>query len=278
MSASYQELDTPHFDYDLQPVPGINPHLFRGPIPDISQPYMACIGGAQTMGRFVENPFPAQLGTALDAPCLNLGLGGAGPRFALQPAVLALLQRAQLVVVQVFAGRSASNSRYDNTVDGRNSGRCVRTGKTKRFEDFLTDLMQREDELLLRRTVQETREDYAYSMNELAGAIAAPKALLWLSRRKPDYTPNYESVFGIGNHYPQLLDASTLDSFRGAFDAYAECAEPLGVPQALWHGDQVDATSRDEHGQLWNYYYPTPQMHDDAAAKLIPICRELLQR
>jgi hypothetical protein len=277
MSDYYQQLDAPHFDYGFDQVAEITPHLFRGPIPDLSQPYVACIGGAQTMGRFVQDPYPAQLSTALNVPCLNLGLGGAGPRFALQPPVLELLQRSRLVVVQVFSGRSASNSRYDNTLSGRNNGRCVRTGKTKLYEEFLADLIALDDESLIRRIINETREDYAYSMNELARAITAPKVLLWLSHRKPDYTPKLNSVFGIGNHYPQLLDTATLDSFRGAYDAYAECAEPRGVPQALWHGEKVAATRRDDHGQLWNWYYPTPEMHEDAANKLTPICRELLK-
>ena len=277
MSEWYQKLDAPHFDYGMESVADIRRHLFRGPVPNLDEPYMACIGGAQTMGRFVATPFASQLAAALELPCVNLGLGGAGPRYALKPDVLAVLQRAKLVVVQIFAGRSASNSRYDNSKDGRNSGRCVRTGKSQRYEAFLNGLLQLEDEALLRRTVQETREDFAHSMNALAGAISAPKVLLWLSQRKPEYTPTYDSVFGMGNHYPQLIDRETINAFRNAYDAYVECPKPLGLPQPLWHGKAVSGSNCDEHGQVWNTYYPTPQMHDEAAAKLTPVCRRLLR-
>lgn len=276
MSEGYQAQDAPHFDYGMQSIQGVDEHRFRGPVPDLDQPYIACIGGAQTMGRFCRDPYPARLQRALGLPCLNLGLGGAGPRFALHPQILPLLQGARLVVVQTFSGRSASNSLYDNAPHGRNSGRCVRTGAHVFFEQFLEDLMLREDEDLLRRTLDETREDFAHTMTALGNAIGRPSVLLWLSRRTPDYAAGFGSVFEMGSHYPQLIDAATLEACRPAFDAYVECAEPLGLPQKLWRGEPVEATRTDDEGTLWNHYYPSPEMHDHAASLLVPRCRELL--
>jgi hypothetical protein len=277
VSDYYQDLDAPHFDYDMQAVPGIATHKFRGPIPDLALPYMACIGGAQTMGRFTAHAYPQLLSKELSLPCLNLGLGGAGPAFALRPEVLSLLQRAQIVVVQIFSGRSASNSRYDSSAEGRNYGRCVRTGEYVAYEDFLEQLMLRKDQALTRRIVAETREDYAFSMHALARALPNPAVLLWFSQRKPAYVCDYRESFGIANHYPQLIDDLTLATFREAFTAYVECSEAVGLPQPLWHGEPVDATRQDSQGRLHNYYYPSPEMHAAAAAKLAPACRELLQ-
>lgn len=276
MSEYYQDLDAPHFDYDMQAVPGIATHKFRGPIPNLKQPYMACIGGAQTMGRFTADAYPQLLSDELSLPCLNLGLGGAGPAFALRPEVLTLLQRAQLVVVQIFSGRSASNSRYDSSAEGRNFGRCVRTGAFVAYEQFLSQLMLRQDESLTRRIIAETREDFAFSMNALARALPNPTVLLWFSQRKPAYVSDYRESPSILNHYPQLIDAPTLATFRDAYAAYVECSEGLGLPQPLWHGEPVDATRQDSQGRLHNYY-PSPEMHAAAAEKLTPICRELLE-
>ncbi|MFT4511882.1 MAG: hypothetical protein ACI89X_002084 [Planctomycetota bacterium] len=278
MSDYYQGLDAPHFAYDMHPVDGIDTHTYRGPIPDLSQPYFACIGGAQTMGRFVTDTYANTLSSALGLPCLNLALGGAGPRYALQPDVMTRLQRAKFVIVQVFSGRSASNSRYDNSESGRNNGRCVHSGENKFYEQFLAEILRREDDALLRRIVQETREDFAFSMKQLADLLPGPKVLLWLSKRKPAYTTNYSHQFGISNHYPQLIDAETLAEFRPHYDAYVECAESLGLPQALWHGEQVDGTERDDDGQVWNTYYPTPEMHAAAAKLLFPTCKQLLDQ
>ena len=158
MSDWYQELDAPHFDYRVEAVDGIAEHRFRGPIPDLSRPYFACIGGAQTFGRFVADPYPQQLARSLGLPCLNLGLGGAGPRFARHPSVLRHLQQARFVVVQMFSGRSASNSRFDNTGDGRNFGRTIGSNREQRFEDFLRDMIELGDRALLERTVREQRD------------------------------------------------------------------------------------------------------------------------
>lgn len=276
MSEYYQELDAPHFDYAMQAVDGIDEHTFRGPIPDLQQPYIACIGGAQTMGRFVHRPYPEQLAEQLDLPCLNLGLGGAGPRYALSPPVLGLLQRAQLCVVQMFSGRSASNALFDNSKGGRNYGRRVSNDAWVSFEDFFKSIMVRQDRALLERTVFETREDYAFYMKALGEVIGKPTVLLWLSRRAPDYQPDWTRQFGILNHYPQLIDRPTVDAIRPSYAGFVECGEPLGLPQKLWRGDRVGGSTQDENGWLWNEYYPTPEMHDRAASQLLPICRNLL--
>ena len=49
---------------------------FRGPKPDLSEPYISFVGGSETFGKFVEQPFPARLQDALDYTCANWGSGG----------------------------------------------------------------------------------------------------------------------------------------------------------------------------------------------------------
>nr|WP_253276904.1 DUF6473 family protein [Ruegeria sp. 6PALISEP08] len=41
---------------------------FRGPPGELGKPYVACLGGEETFGRFVEHPFPAELGKRLKLP------------------------------------------------------------------------------------------------------------------------------------------------------------------------------------------------------------------
>ena len=73
MSSYYQDLDRNHCNYDLIPIPGIPRMLFRGPKIDPARPYIACIGAAQTFGRFCVRPFPHILMDSLGAQVLNLG-------------------------------------------------------------------------------------------------------------------------------------------------------------------------------------------------------------
>ena len=278
MSDYYQTLDGPHFDYGMRPVPGIGVHTFRGPIPDLSRPYFAVFGGAQAMGRFVHRPFAHSLSEALELPCLNLAIGGAGPRFALRPEVLPLLQRARFVVVQAPSGRSATCSLFDNTTTGRNSGRCVRTGRHLKAETFLDELFRRRDRTLLERFVTETRADYTRSMQLLGRALAGRGVLLWMSVREPDYRIDWSRPEGVLGPYPQLVCGATFDACAAAFAHRVDSACDEGLPQPLWIADAaVPATRRDAHGRLWNRYYPSPEMHARAADRLLPVCRELLR-
>ena len=115
MGSYYQQLDQDYFDYDLQALPEIPEQKFRGPAFDRRRPYVACIGGAQTFGRFCTRPYPAYLSGLCDFQFLNLGVGGAGPRLFDTPRYLGYLNNAEFVIVQVLAGRSESNSLFDNT-------------------------------------------------------------------------------------------------------------------------------------------------------------------
>jgi hypothetical protein len=78
MGQFYQDLDAPHFDYQLSFVGDIADTQFRGPPADLSRPYIACVGAAQTFGRFCASPFPEILGRRLGIQVVNLGVGGAG--------------------------------------------------------------------------------------------------------------------------------------------------------------------------------------------------------
>ncbi|MBL8754690.1 MAG: hypothetical protein JNK15_15405, partial [Planctomycetes bacterium] len=263
-------------DYRIEAVPGLPGLGFRGPVPDLGQPFVACVGGAQTFGRFVAEPFPTQLARGLGMPVLNLGLGGAGPRFAGGPDVLAILSRARAVVVQCFAGRSASNSLFDAGA-GRNTGRCLRTGRWLRFEEFLREVRARDDLGLLQRVVHETRDDWAVGMRHIARSLPVPTVLSWLSARTPDYTIDWRSDHGVLNTFPQLLDRDVIERVRPEFTAYCECVCAEGLPQRLWPASApIDgAVLRD--GWLWNEYYPSQRAHDAAAAQLLPVLRAWTQ-
>ena len=64
--------------------------LFRGPRRPLDGRYIAFIGGTETYGRFIENPFPALVEAALGDVCVNFGMINASvDAFANEPTVLA---------------------------------------------------------------------------------------------------------------------------------------------------------------------------------------------
>jgi len=97
LSRGYQLSDAHIVDYQVYQLPGVR-GVFRGP-PLTSDRYVACIGAAQTFGRFVQNPFPSLLAEALGVEALNLGRGGVGPSFALsEPGLMDSINRAEAAI------------------------------------------------------------------------------------------------------------------------------------------------------------------------------------
>jgi hypothetical protein len=266
----YQELDRGYLDYGLYELPGVRPHpgggLFRGPAVTGSL-YVACVGAAQTFGRFAWQPFPTLLRERLRLETLNLGSGGAGPRFhAVNPPLMEYINGSRLAIVQVLSGRSVSNSMLRLENYGC-QGIRVADGLRMSAEDFYTDLLLTRPDLV-DGVIAETRETYLREMRALLDAITVPKVLFWFSVRPPEYTPRYElPIESLIGDFPQLVNRSMVDELRGHADAYVECVSTRGLPQQL-----VSAGGESRY----NYYYPSPEMHAEAADLLAPACRRLL--
>lgn len=280
----YQQTDAHIVNYEMYKLPGVARGFFRGP-PVRSDEYLVCIGGAQTFGRFVQRPFPKLLSEALCVEALNLGRGGAGPTYPLaDPVLLQYINRARLVVVQVFSGRSQSNSVFQ-TVDHGMVGTNARNGSRMDAGEFYTWLLA-QDRQFARQIVAETREKYVIAMTALLAAITPPKILLWLSTRNPDYEEQWDGpVWRLFGEFPQLVNRPMMEQLRNRADCYVECVSKRGMPQPI-----IDLNGNPSAFQVLlegqsqgvmkthNNYYPSPQMHQDAADLLIPACRALLDR
>ena len=280
MSTYYQRLDRPGgFDYELYEIPGLGSRTFRGPPADTSAPYLAFIGGAQTFGRFASEPYPTLLGARLGIPVLNLGAGGAGPRYFEAPELLRLINGAEAVVVQVMSGRSASNSMFDNSESGAMIGRLRSDQSPLRSDAFFVKFAQSCSEIEFKKVVDETRDDYMSSFVKLLQNIVVPKILLWFSIRQPQYVDDFKSLpFGVLKAFPQLVNGSMAKELAAFSDEYVECVSDAGLPNRLWQSDQPVPGLASKEGTLENRYYPSPAMHGAAADALEAACRRFLGR
>lgn len=278
MSSYYQFLDQGHFDYDLKEIPAIPEMLFRGPALDSKRPYVACVGAAQTFGRFCATPFPMLLSDRLDFQFANLGVGGVGTQFFDKPIYIDYLNRAELVIVQVLSGRSEGNSLFDNSMSGGLVGRRIEDQREMRFEDFIIDLMNSRSPEFVTAILEETRDNYVRRFSDLLVKLRPPTIIFWFSTRPPDYREDFSSPWTVLGEFPQLINRRVIDAVRTRSTSYVECISRTGLPQILWEADQaIDGTNL-EGGRLVNRYYPSPQMHEEAAAALEPVCRALLNR
>ncbi len=285
---AYQERDREIVDYQIYRDEETGLWL-RGPRPERSKEsrYIACLGGAQTFGCFCDKPYSRLLQEALKTPIVNWGVGGAGPSFFLrQEKIFGVLNKAICVIVQVMSGRSESNSVFDTGglafVTRRSDGR--RLGARVAYQSLLRQKMifGRKG---LKRIISETRENWIRNNRSLIEKIDVPVVLFWFAKREPDYRERYIHVSTLLGGFPHLVNREMLAAVQNEADDYVHCVTDRGIPQRLisrltGKPAKVDPgrSRNDLGGWPWthNVYYPSPEMHEDAAEALAPVCEKYL--
>jgi hypothetical protein len=286
---------------------------FRGPSPETldTGDYFTCVGAAQTFGCFCELPFPTLLSQRLNLAALNLGYGGAGPEFFDRHESLdCYINRGKFVIVQVMSGRSQSNSIFEcrgleyltRRVDG------ARVGSDQGYSDLLFGVPNVSSALLRRvcrrmcprlvvpqlisagrvkQVVAETRRGWLESYRRFLARIKVPVVLLWFSKRPPHYRETLQNVGTLFGEFPHLVNEEMVRQVRILCEEYVECVTTNGSPQPLFNRFTGEPTCVDPQldrvdlagGSKWshNVYYPSPEMHEDAATALIPVCEKLIR-
>lgn len=274
----YQGTDRRIIDYQQVMLSG---HAFRGPLPDglYSTRKLTFLGAAQTFGRFARVPFPNILGSLNGLDVLNLGYAGAGASFYLgKNTLLRHATQSKVAVIQVMSGRSAENTMFSSP-DGRNT--LVRRSDGKRMTDapaYRWVLEEQGPEAAL-ALVRESQDRWVAETIDLAKRIETRKILLWFSVRDPDFTPGTESLKALMGDFPHFVSREMLEEVKPHFDAYVECTSRRGLPQKLLDrhsGTPVEVNFAGAQ-RTTNVYYPSPEMHLDAAIALEQPLRDLLE-
>lgn len=305
--ADYQARDRDIVDYQEFRIEGCDVP-FRGPALDpFVRPqgsFFTCIGAAQTYGCYYDKPYPTLLADALGLPALNLGTGGVGPGFYTEyPALIHAMNRGRFVVFQCMSARQESNSRFQ--ADGHIE--FVRERITGERISSSIAWMRAVDEGLdvAERYIAETRQSWIASAKNLIGQLKVPVIFFWYSRRGQDYEIDRAAInaqaklraegrdenhfiVGLTGDFPQLIDAATAQQIIARCDGYAEClsARGMGAPLINRHtgrpiGDVNFGSIGSEFAHLHeshNLYYPSPEMHKDAADALLPVVLGILKR
>ena len=127
---SYAQLGRDALDYQPCQYPG-SPMTFRGPKCDLEEPYILCLGGSETFGKFSTDPFPDRLGDRLGRRVVNMGaMNACVDLFLHDAAVKAAMGRAQAVVLQVPGAANMSNRFF--TVHPRRNDRFLKASTMMR--------------------------------------------------------------------------------------------------------------------------------------------------
>jgi hypothetical protein len=295
----YQDRDREIVDYQLYYLDNFD-FCVRGPEPQKLEEnkYFVCLGAAQTFGCFTEKPYPVLLQEKINMQSLNLGFAGAGPYFFLRNKdfLIKYINNAKFAVIQVMSGRSESNSLFDSGgleyLTRRSDG--VKIGAQQAYDEVLRNY----DKKYVKELIAETRLNWVNNYKLLLEEIKIPKVLFWFSTRKSYYTEIYlckkyagiPAFFGKSNagalfgKFPQLVNPEMINQIRQYSDEYVECISKRGMPQVLisrFTGKPITidpGLARKDLGngkrQKYNNYYPSPEMHIDAANALEKVCKK----
>lgn len=254
---------------------GRRQRLLRGPMPDLSGRYIAFLGGEQTFGKFVEEPYTKLVQEETKLTALNIGVDGAGPGFFLNdPVLLEAACRAEVCVIEMTSAWNLSNRLY--TVGRRYNRRLRAVSDMLRglypqvdFEqyDFVGKMLERLhalDSEKFEMIEKEMSAAWVARMKLLLESVETKKILFWFSERSPDERTKIDASKA-RLKYPDQVTRDMIDQVAGMADGLVECVlEPQG-PKAS--ADVRPKVSRN---------FASPRMHAMASEKLTKALREYI--
>ena len=192
-------------------------------------------------------------------------------RFFLEcPVLLNYVNAGRFAVVQVMSGRSEDNSVFDS--GGREFLLPRSGGERMGAEPAYRELLANEGPEHARAVVEETRANWVKSFSALLEAIEVPTVLFWFSKRSPDFEDDYSDVVSMFGEFPHLVNRAMVEQI-GRSATIRECVSARGFPQRLFNrftGEPASVTYRPDWAtwQGIRRYYPSPEMHFDAAETL----------
>jgi hypothetical protein len=208
---------------------GMSKLIFRGPKQALGGPYTAVLGGAETYGKFVAQPYPAVLAQKTGRVVVNLGYMNAGPdAFLNDPDALAIAAASEVTIVQLIGAANLSNRFY--TVHPRRNDRFVMETPWLRtlfpevdftefhFTGHLVQTLHHVSPKRFALVATELRSVWLDRMQQLLAQLSGKVVLLWMADHPPPPPmPEPEPLAR-----PLLVDAGMVADLRKTADAYVE--------------------------------------------------------
>lgn len=287
-------------DYGNFKLPGIERVLLRGPAPDLSRPWFTALGAAQSQGIYVERPFPQLVAEAIGLSALNMGVGGAWPGFFVDvcPELLGWAARSEFVILQAMSARGGPSSRFIPTERIEMQRDTVLGDTVPSVVAWQRNLAEGID--AAKQYVDELRRAWVEANLRIIERVGRPVVFFWFSKREPEVDPVYSTEgkpFVNMGEFPHFVNQACLDEVAAACVGFVECTstrnsghrlvsrftgEPVELDQAALSAQRRGAgtpgqSAPSEFGlsATHNSYYPSPEMHEDAATAVVKVLREL---
>lgn len=252
--------------------------LFRGPRRDLDRPYVAVLGGTETYGKFVPDPYPALVERATGIRMVNLGAVNAGVDVYLnEPAVLEITAHARATVLQIVGARNLSNRFY--TVHPRRNDRFLRASASLQalyrevdFTEFhftrhMLQTLHTVSPSRFKLVAQELRTAWVARMTALLERIPGKSVLLWIADHPPALAGSPADPW----EEPVLIDAAMIAELRARVTDYLEV---VSRPEAETDGS--GAFSPGAMPEPAARGVPGPAMHRAVAEQLTTALERLI--
>ncbi len=171
--------------------------IFRGPLRPLADRYVAILGGTETFGRFMEEPFSETLELLSGRQTVNLGCVNAGlDAFVADAGVLDICRGAEVTVIQLPGAATQSNAFYK--VHPRRNDRFITARQDLldlfpnvdfseiHFVGHLLATLQSDSQSGFEKVLRELRAEWIRKMNTLLCGIGGRVILVWMADSKPE--------------------------------------------------------------------------------------------
>ncbi|MBI1170787.1 hypothetical protein GC209_05250 [bacterium] len=253
--------------------------MFRGPRRSLERPYVVFLGGNETYGKFIPDPFPDLVEEEIGLGAVNLGLSNAGPDLYLNEAsLLDVAAKARAVVVQIMGAANVSNRYY--AVHPRRNDRFL--GATPLLKALFRDVdfteftftrhllhtLQAQSPDRFEVLADELRSTWLARMKSLLNRLPQRTLLLWTGDQPPPQIGRRATL----DHDPLLIDADMLGAIRPLARLYVEAVmRPESRAEGL--GGMAFAPSEAHAAAA----VPGPEAHRDIARLLVQGLENLMK-
>ncbi|MCG6902074.1 MAG: DUF6473 family protein [Rhodobacter sp.] len=274
---SYQNLGQADLDY-FPCRYGTSKLLFRGPRRRLRDNYVAYLGGIETYGRFIQEPYPTLSEHESGVKSVNLGCVNAGvDAYVTDKSLIDICAKARVTVIQMVGAQNMSNRFY--AVHPRRNDRFLRASSLLQtiysgvdFTDFnftrhmLTVLAETSAQKFA-MVEAELKDAWVGRMKTLIEQINGNVVLLWLA----DHTPEQAAERGMAEAEPLFVDRAMIDALSGLV---SNVVEIVSTPAERRSGLDEMAFAPLEQPAAEEMLGPV--VHRRVAATLAPIIRSLI--
>ncbi len=244
--------------------------LFRGPRRDTSKAFCAFIGGTETYGKYIPEPFPSLVEAKLKMPCVNFGtVNGGVDVFVNDETIIGLCSKASVTVIQIMGAHNMSNRFY--SVHPRRNDRFLKASTLMRTifreVDFTEYAFTRHLLTSLKALSpdkfdvleQELKAAWTARMELLLNRITGKVILLWVSDVSPDENDGTEEL----GHDPLFIDRKMIDHISTLAHDYVEVVVPPEVNRFGTEGMKFPQLEASAAQEMYG-----PDLHQMIAKKL----------